>query len=55
MKTIIFVLQKDFGSYKKGEKFDCFGGLVSGITTEDDETINFSDKEWFKIQTKVKK
>lgn len=44
-----FILLKDFHQYKKGEVFDCYGGLVRGIGSGK-ESINFDDKEWFKYK-----
>lgn len=47
-----FKLKKDVGGLKKGKKFDCFGGLVKGITVEVDgqtKTIDFDDKEHFEM------
>lgn len=45
-----FRLIQDFGSYKKGQVFNCFGGLVHGIECEDtNQTMRFDDKEYFEI------
>ena len=62
---IWFKLKKDFGKYKKNKKFDCFDGLVRGLTidshyirgivpfTEKDK-INFDDEEWFEPILKLR-
>ncbi len=40
----MFKLLKPLGIYKKGHKFDCFGGLVSGVGG-----ILFTNKEYFRF------
>jgi hypothetical protein len=46
-----FVLLKDVGKFKKGKKFESFGGLVSAVVVDMDngkeQIIRFDDKEWF--------
>jgi hypothetical protein len=45
-----FRLIKDFGSYKKGQVFNNYGGVVHGIECEDtNQTMRFDDKEYFEI------
>lgn len=49
----LFVLKKDFGKHKQGDVFDCFSGLISGISDKDG-SIEFSDKAWFEyVQFRV--
>ena len=52
---IWFKLKKDFHEYKKNSKFDCMGGLITGITSKNKEKINFIDKQWFEPVLKTKK
>lgn len=47
--NIYFKLKKDFGSYKKGEVFDCYGGLVHGISDDKAGTAYFDNKSMFKM------
>lgn len=49
MKNYYFVLLKDFGEYKKGKMFNCYDGLVSGISSIAG-TKSFKDKEYFKLK-----
>lgn len=54
VKTIKFKLLKDFDVWKKGEVFDCFDGIICGVSGEN-ESIRFDNNEWFKpitIKTK---
>lgn len=44
-----FELIAPFGRYKVGQLFEPFGGLVSGISDEDGNRINFDDKEYFRV------
>lgn len=53
MKKVEFTLLKDVGPYKKGKTFDCFDGLVAGISFnsgEKTETIKFYDTKYFKLK-----
>jgi hypothetical protein len=48
-----FILLKKIGKHKKGEVFESFGGLVSGITVEIDgieQTIRFDNPEYFRLK-----
>ena len=47
--NIYFKLKVDFGVYKKGEVFDCFEGMVHGISDNKEGTIYFDNKEKFKM------
>jgi hypothetical protein len=49
MKRYYFVLLKDFGGHKKGKMFDCFDGLVSGLSTPAGSK-SFKDREYFKLK-----
>lgn len=50
MKKDKFKLLKNFGDYKKGKIFECFGGLVMGICDEKtNQKINFDNKDYFKL------
>lgn len=43
MVIVKFKLLKDYKSFKKGQTFECFDGLVSGV-----DGIPFTNKEYFK-------
>lgn len=44
-----FELLQPFGSYKPGDTFDPYGGLVCGISNADGDNIRFDDKAYFKV------
>jgi len=57
-KKYLFKLLVDLGinkkgktQYKKEEIFDCYGGLIYGICTNDGKKYNFIDKQYFKLCT----
>lgn len=43
----VFRLLKDVDKMKKGEKFDSFNGLVSGVRVSEDLTIDFTNTDFF--------
>lgn len=47
--NIYFKLKVDHGVYKKGEVFDCFGGMVHGICDNKEGTIRFNNRDKFKM------
>ena len=65
MKTAMELLQggypvkfrviKQFSDVKVGKVYDSFGGLVSGVNFGNDESVSFSDSEYFKLVQARKK